>query len=121
MVPASATRRTLGAIAPKRYISMEENEINKIYARKVKIRNILGIIFILPSIILLAAMYLVGTGEYIPNDLNEIYIFLGAYILFELIIAVLSRLNWRCPQCGAFLGRDIFSPNYCKSCGVKLR
>ena len=100
---------------------MEENGIKKIYARKVKIRNILGIIFILASIILLVAIYLVGTGQCIPNDLNEIYIFLGSYFIIELIIAVLSRLNWRCPQCGAFLGRGFFSPNYCKNCGVKLR
>jgi len=100
---------------------MEENEIKRIYARKVKIRNILGIILILQSIILIAALYLISTGEYIPNDLNEIYIFLGVYSFIELFIVIFLRLIWHCPHCNAFLGRGFFSPNYCKNCGVKLR
>jgi hypothetical protein len=100
---------------------MEENEINNIYTRKIKIRNILRIISILPVIILLAAMYLFGTGEYIQNNFTKIFIFLVACIFIELIIAVLLRFIWRCPNCSTFLGGDLFSPNYCKNCGEKLR
>ena len=33
---------------------------------------------------------------------------------------VFSLLNWRCPACKTYLGKEI-SPNFCPKCGVALQ
>jgi hypothetical protein len=111
----------LGAIVQKKVNDMHDNEIHKIYAKKVKIRNSLTVFFVLTSIIFVAVICLVAAGYYTLKSITEIYIFAGGYFFIELLIAIISLVNWRCPRCSAFLGRDFFSPNYCKTCGVKLR
>ncbi len=40
-------------------------------------------------------------------------VLIGAFIGF-------SAVNWRCPSCGKFLGRDVHQ-DVCRRCGVRLR
>lgn len=42
------------------------------------------------------------------------------FLLLVLGALVFSFLNWRCPACDRYLGRDI-SPRFCTQCGVELR
>jgi ribosomal protein S27AE len=41
---------------------------------------------------------------------------------FVILLAavVLQRLKWRCPNCGAWLGRHWGIPSYCSKCGEEL-
>jgi hypothetical protein len=106
---------------------MEDNEIKIKYAKKVKIRNTFTVLFILLSIVLFIIiiyyMTIIETGAHaeVITELIILLILAGSYFIIALIIAIFYRVNWRCPRCGSFLGRDFFSPKYCKSCGVKLR
>ena len=36
------------------------------------------------------------------------------------VMAVFSIINWKCPACNRYLGRD-FNPRHCQYCGVKLK
>ncbi len=41
-------------------------------------------------------------------------------IIFIAAFALFSGLNWRCPACNRYLGRDINPPG-CRKCGARLR
>lgn len=42
-----------------------------------------------------------------------------ALIAFILGILVFSFINWRCPKCEAYLGKEVLI-KHCKKCGVQL-
>jgi rubredoxin len=46
----------------------------------------------------------------------EEYLFVGGFgVIFSCFF--LTFLNWRCPECGAYLGRE-FHPRTCRRCGL---
>lgn len=48
---------------------------------------------------------------------NEILMMIsGVFVVISLIFSV---VNWRCPNCNSYLGRE-FSPKFCRNCGVRL-
>jgi hypothetical protein len=46
----------------------------------------------------------------------EEYLFVGGFSVIFFCF-VLTFLNWRCPECRAYLGRE-FRPRSCRKCGV---
>ena len=49
-------------------------------------------------------------------DVSEWYLF-GPGFAIILVGFLLTVLNWRCPECKAYLGRE-FRPRNCRTCGV---
>jgi hypothetical protein len=47
-------------------------------------------------------------------------VYLALLLAFVLVAVVFTLRNWRCPACGAMLGRA-WRVNFCHSCGVALR
>ena len=67
----------------------------------------------LSTLIMIAGMLTAAVGAYTHVAMALI----GAAVLFA---GLLLHLRWyRCPHCGAFLGRDSI-PNFCPSCGVAI-
>lgn len=50
--------------------------------------------------------------------MNETLI-LGVFLVIIFGSLIFSFINWRCPSCGKYLGKEI-SINHCKKCGVQL-
>ena len=45
----------------------------------------------------------------------------GLWLILFIPVLIGSYINWRCPNCKAFLGRGGgFSPRVCPNCGVSL-
>ncbi len=42
------------------------------------------------------------------------------WLILVVVVLVLSYINWRCPNCGALLGRRL-SPSNCTNCGIPLQ
>jgi hypothetical protein len=51
--------------------------------------------------------------------LPESYLYIGGLGLF-LVALVALLVVWRCPGCGAYLGREA-SPTTCRRCGARFR
>ncbi|MGI6014060.1 MAG: hypothetical protein ACOX7K_07220 [Oscillospiraceae bacterium] len=60
--------------------------------------------------LIIAAAFLTWTDE---------MIFLYAALAFGIAFLMVHIVFWRCPHCGAFLGRD--AGKYCRNCGAELR
>jgi hypothetical protein len=49
-------------------------------------------------------------------DVSEWYLFDAGFAII-LVGFLLTYLNWRCPECNAYLGRE-FRPRNCRACGA---
>lgn len=48
------------------------------------------------------------------------YMYFGGTLLAGVLILIISFLNWRCPRCRRYLGKN-FSDKFCKRCGIEFR
>ena len=87
----------------------------KIYQKFIRIMFIIAGIFI----IILSAIQATGNFEFYDGLVQWI-----VYILLAMFIVILISLFlfWRCPYCGAMLGRMTFfeSELYCQCCGQQI-
>ena len=60
-----------------------------------------------------------GMVDFEQFGLPESYLYIGGLGLF-LVALVALLLVWRCPGCGAYLGRDA-NPTGCLKCGATFR
>lgn len=79
-------------------------------------RQLIAIWVALFLVLFLAVLYNRPTvlGEISRNTL------LGAQIMVIAAFIGFSRLNWRCPSCNKYLGRDLYR-RICGKCGSRLR
>jgi len=66
----------------------------------------------------IGGLFLLFRSELYVADLGLMPVLLGTAFLL-LVAAGFSWLNWRCPACRTFLGRDL-SPSQCPKCKVAL-
>ena len=87
-----------------------DDDRDKHFAEKVKRLKIRFITFILVTIIVAAVMM----SDFLPG-------FGGAIVLggFGVYVLVFYCFLWRCPKCGAMLGRDWLG-RYCSRCGTEI-
>jgi predicted membrane channel-forming protein YqfA (hemolysin III family) len=43
-----------------------------------------------------------------------------AAVAVIVVVVVYNLVNWRCPACNAYLGRNV-NPTFCPKCGTQLR
>lgn len=95
---------------------MDANEIKQQF-KKRKIRQILLAIPFTP-----VAFILVFTSrsddQLIASIPNE-HLLLGSLVLVVLGL-IFSLINWRCPNCNKYLGKNA-NLKFCPKCGVELR
>lgn len=82
--------------------------------KKRKKRQIMLAISIAPLFLLRIFKAEIRQLDFLNDDLVGI-----ALIIFIGSALILSFLNWRCPSCNAYLGREL-GINHCKKCGVQL-
>src|SRR5262245_23861575 len=84
------------------------------------LRKALMIVCAVPAITAFVAVLvhhkgLVDVGQL---GLSESYLYIGGLSVF-LVALVALLVVWRCPGCGAYLGREA-SPTTCRSCGARF-
>lgn len=58
--------------------------------------------------------------SYESNILVQFRPIFGGIILIDAVgITIFSLINWRCPRCNSYLGRER-NLKFCKACGVRL-
>ena len=90
--------------------SQEEitNARDKFYRKRT-----LALVLTVP-LVLLAIFFAFGREAPILGLSSEIW--LGLFF----VVLIPAYLNWRCPNCGVYLGRRSFSPRHCSKCGIPL-
>lgn len=93
---------------------MQNSEIYEAFARKKKRQN---------WITALTIIIIIGMVPFrsFSSSVSPVFqnILLWSATLFIIALIVLSFINWRCPSCERWLGRET-KMAHCKHCGVKL-
>lgn len=99
---------------------MEQNAMHPTVSSEFKKRKMRQMIAAIPAILMV--VLLLATEKAGPAGLAGIPITLLAPAALAVILAVVafSLLNWRCPSCRKYLGKQ-FSPRFCPKCGVQLQ
>ncbi len=92
---------------------MQDYEVYEAF-RKKKIRQYSITLLIIPLILLkIFDQEIMKIGW-----INEIMISAIAVLIVSILI-IFSLINWRCPKCEKYLGKET-SIKYCKKCGIQL-
>lgn len=83
------------------------------FARKKK-RQVLIAILAVPFIVLRIFKSEIRQLDFLNDSIVS-----TALIALVIGMIAYSFINWRCPQCNAYLGKEI-SLKHCKQCGVQL-
>jgi hypothetical protein len=89
--------------------------VHSLTLRKVEL-VICGILIIVP--LMITALHHRAYINIEQFGLPENYLYYGSFGLI-IIGGVLLRIFWRCPECGAPLGKE-FSPAQCPACSAKF-
>jgi hypothetical protein len=81
-----------------------------------RLRQVLLLIPFGPAVWIFMWMTRGGPDEWLGIERGA---WIGASLLIVFACALFSLVNWRCPACGAYLGKR-FSPRFCASCGARL-
>lgn len=82
--------------------------------KKKKKSQIIAAIFAIPILALKVFKTEVSQLEFLSDNL--VIAILAVYVIGLLVF---SFINWRCPKCNAYLGKEI-GIKHCKSCGIQL-
>lgn len=82
--------------------------------KKKKKAQIIAAVLAIPLFALKVFKSEVRQLDFLNDDLV-----LGVLVVYVLSILVFSFINWRCPKCNAYLGREV-GINHCKNCGIQL-
>lgn len=82
--------------------------------KKIKKRQMAVAFMILPLLALKIFRYRLSSLTFLDSDIFGI--FLVAFVISALIF---SFVNWKCPKCDKYLGRNI-SIRHCPHCGEQL-
>ena len=92
-----------------------EQRIMVSFAKRKKIQYILAI----PAVLVVAALLIMRVNDsFTLGSLSRDTVSIAGLVIIVAIL-VISFINWRCPACNSYFGRDI-SPKHCPKCGVKL-
>jgi len=86
-------------------------EIVEEFRRRRRRQWLIGI----PIFVLVSPLIFRHKGEPLPGGLPYAALCCGVII----VTLIASHRNWRCPACGAYLGR--YSGDRCRKCGVGFR
>ncbi len=95
---------------------METQDVKKEFKKRKKRQMIISFSLI-PLIFLM--LFLANHPENNFTGLSREALFYGFTGIF-IIGFVLSLLNWRCPSCRKYLGKQ-FNPKFCPKCGAELQ
>jgi hypothetical protein len=95
----------------------DERIIDQFLIRRKRRNLTLGILLLLLSLGLPCSLYFLdeNTSIGVPKSLGIVFI----AILFA-SLAIFEVLNWRCPSCRRYLGRED-NPVYCPHCNTRLK
>jgi len=93
---------------------MQNSEIYAIFAKRKKRQNWITTIMV---VMIIGMVPFRSFTASLPNPFQNILVWGG--ILFISALIVLSFINWRCPSCERWLGRET-KMAYCQHCGAKL-
>lgn len=86
---------------------------------KFKKRKKLQYMLVIPFAIWILPLIITRRWGTIPFWLSE-DIVMPISVVILIVGLILSWINWRCPYCNKYLGKQI-NPAFCQKCGVKLR
>lgn len=95
---------------------MDTNEIKQEF-RKRKIRQIL---LIIPFVVIVFLIVLNSNSEnQLLEGMSNEHLLLTNFV-YVVLGFIFTLINWRCPHCKRFPGKDI-NPKFCAMCGAELR
>ncbi|MCB1195840.1 hypothetical protein KDK77_06620 [bacterium] len=99
---------------------MTTKEFNPVTAASFKKKKSLQVIFSLPLIASIVGIILLKKGFLGQVDKTYGDILYLCAIINVAVYAGVTIINWRCPSCKSYLGRNT-SISFCPSCGEQLK
>lgn len=93
---------------------MSNSSIYEKFSKKKKRKNIVTAFMLFVFIL---CMLIANDLEQVPPFVRDLMVPVLTILLIVFIVFML--VNWRCPRCNAYLGREM-TPKYCPHCGVQL-
>jgi hypothetical protein len=85
----------------------------------LRARKVLQLALLPPAVLALVAVVVAWRfPDVLPTGVPENVIYIVGFGVLALYLLV-TFLAWRCPECGAYLGRDLH-PVRCPGCGVSF-
>jgi hypothetical protein len=97
---------------------MQEKD-NKQIMRDFRLRQGRQFFAIAVTLVLLLSLTLLYKRPELLGEFTKSTIFAAQIFLITVFVGY-SAVNWRCPSCKKYLGRDI-NRRICKNCGTRLR
>jgi hypothetical protein len=100
-------------------ITMNQNKEDKQIIEDFRVRQSRQFLAIAATLLLLVLLTLIYKHPEILGEFSRNTIFTAQLLVIAAFIGI-SALNWRCPACNKYLGKDI-NRHICKKCGKRLR
>jgi heme A synthase len=97
---------------------MNQNKEEKQIIEDFRVRQSRQFLAIAVTLLLLVLLTLIYKRPNILGEFSKNTIFTAQLVVIAAFVGF-SALNWRCPACNKYLGRDI-NRNICKKCGKRF-